>query len=761
MRRCNDTRKRGIARAPGLMLMLVGSLIAASSAGAQENNDMSAAPRPAAPRCEERRAGDSAAPSYDLYCVRLAAAPAYAGAAGIAELTHVATPFGVAVSRDGEHQYRFVLTLTGLPALDGLGPDASYVAWLTTPQLTPMIKLGAVRNGRTELRTGGFNKFIILVSAERRPTVIDREGRLVLRGMSASMRMLPDHLPMMLATAAEGAARKDSTSVGHDHAVAPAHDATHDAAVTPNPVIQWTHHPMHPAVNMLPGLMLSRPEVRPYLPSARNPAALPLARPRELMRLHDGDTLQLVAQMVRRIIKGRSYVMYGFNGQYPGPLLQVPEGANLVVNFRNAIDQPSAVHWHGVRLENRYDGVPGLTQSAVPPGGTFEYRVFFRDAGIYWYHPHVREDIQQDLGLFGNVRVRSADPAYHGPANREAVLMLDDITIGAEGLVPYGSESATHALMGRFGNVMLVNGEPQYRQSVGRGEVVRYYLTNVSNTRTWNLSFGTAKMKVLASDVSRFEREEWVESVVIAPAERYVVDVRFDTPGAVALENRVQGIDHLNGSFFPEITSLGTVHVATTAAVPDHRAAFATLRSHPAVQSDIARYRRHFDRPVDREIDLQLTMKKDLPFPLAQVMRLDSVFFNPVEWVGTMEEMNWVATGRHVGWVMRDRASGRTNGDIDLSFNQGDVVKLRLINRRESLHAMQHPIHFHGQRFLVVSRNGVPTTNHVWKDTILLPVGTTADILLDLSNPGDWMVHCHIAEHLEAGMMATLHVAPQ
>jgi suppressor of ftsI len=748
---------------------LVGSalatvLLAVATAHAQDVTDEGTSPRPV-PRCEDEGARDSARPSYDLYCVRLAAAPAYVGAAGIAELTHADTPFGVAVSRDGEHQYRFVLTLAGLPALEGLGPEASYVAWLTTPQLTPMINLGAVRNGRTALKVGGFDKFIILISAERGPNVREREGRLVLRGMSASMRMLPDHLPMMLATVAAGAAKNESSPAEHDHAGPAAHCAArgtaHGTAVTPNPAIAWTHHPMHPAVNMLPGLMLARPEVKPFLPSVADPARLPLARPRELMQLRDGDTLQLTAQMVRRTIKGRSYVMYGFNGQYPGPLLQVPEGATIVVNFRNAIDQPSAVHWHGVRLENRYDGVPGLTQAAVPPGGTFEYRVFFRDPGLYWYHPHVREDIQQDLGLFGNLLVRSPDPAYHGPANREAVLMLDDITIGADGLVPYGSESATHSLMGRFGNVMLVNGEPHYGVSVRRGEVVRFYLTNVSNTRTWNLSFGTARMKVLASDVSRFEREAWVESVVIAPAERYVVDVRFDTPGRVALENRVRGIDHLNGSFFPEITRLGTISVGTRRAAPDHRTAFGTLRPHAAVTADIDRFRSHFGRPVDREIELQLTMRKDLPFPLGQVMRLDSVFFNPVEWVGTMEEMNWVATGNHVEWGMRDRSTGRTNGDIDLSFRQGDVVKLRLINRRESLHAMQHPIHFHGQRFLVVSQNGVPTTNHVWKDTIMLPVGTTADVLLDLSNPGDWMVHCHISEHLEAGMMTTLHVAPR
>jgi suppressor of ftsI len=735
---------------PPLVLALAAALLSAAGAGAQ-----------ATPRCENGAETDTARPSYDLYCVRLTPTPAYAGAGGIAELAHLPTPFGVAVTRDGEHQYRFVLTLAGLPPLTGLGPEASYVAWLTTPQLTPMINLGAVRNGRTELESGGFNKFIVMVSAERSPKVTDREGRLVLRGMSASMRMLPDHLPVMLAMVAEGAAKRDMSPVAHDHSAMTAQGMAHGTALTADPALAWTHHPMHPAVNMPSGLMLSRPEVKPFLPSTVDMASLPLARPRELMTLRDGDTLRLTAGMVRRTLKGRSYVMYGFNGQYPGPLLQMPEGATIIVDFRNEIDQPSAVHWHGVRLENRFDGVPGLTQDAVPPGGSFEYRVHFRDPGIYWYHPHVREDVQQDLGLFGNLLVRSPDPAYHGPANREEALMLDDITIGDDGLVPYGSESATHALMGRFGNVMLVNGEPRYQLKVRRGEVVRFYLTNVSNTRTWNLSFGNAKMKVLASDVSRFEREEWVESVVIAPAERYVVDVRFDAPGSVALENRVEGIDHLNGTFFPEVTPLGTIEVGTRSAVPDHRAAFATLRTHDAVRADIDRYRRYFDRPVDREIELLLKMKKDLPFPLSQVMRLDSVFFNPVEWVGTMEEMNWVATGNHVEWVMRDRATGRTNADIDLSFRQGDVVKLRLINRRESFHAMQHPIHFHGQRFLVVSQNGVPTTNHVWKDTILLPVGATADILLDLSNPGSWMVHCHISEHLEAGMMTTLHVTPR
>ena len=124
--------------------------------------------------------------------------------------------------------------------------------------------------------------------------------------------------------------------------------------------------------------------------------------------------------------------------------------------------------------------------------------------------------------------------------------------------MPLGQESPTHALMGRFGNMFLVNGEPGYRLAVRRGEVVRFYLTNAANTRTFNLSFPGARMKVVASDVGSVAREEWVESVVLAPAERYVVHVRFDRAGTVALVNRVRGLDHLYGRFFAEVDTLGT-----------------------------------------------------------------------------------------------------------------------------------------------------------------------------------------------------------
>ena len=141
-----------------------------------------------------------------------------------------------------------------------------------------------------------------------------------------------------------------------------------------------------------------------------------------------------------------------------------------------------------------------------------------------------------------------------------------------------------------------------------------------------------------------------------------------------------------------------------------------------------------------------------LPYPLVQLLQRDTLFFNPVEWSGTMPMMDWLPTTDQVQWIVRDGASGMENENITWRFKVGDLVRIRLVNDRHALHAMAHPIHIHGQRFLVLSVNGRPTTNHVWKDTVLVPVGSVVELLLEVSNPGLWMLHCHIAEHLEAGM---------
>ena len=681
----------------------------------------------------------------DLYCIELLSAMSIDGVTGTARLLSPPSPFGVAVSPAGEHQYDIQFDVQGLPDPSTLGQYRTYIAWATTPQMHPVVKLGVLGNGRTTLGRIAFDRTLILISAEAAASVSERSGRLVLRGTSAAVRMQPHDLAFLLAGLID---RREAP------ADADAHAQHLTGAARPD---GWTPPPMHPQVTMPPALMTLRPDVAPY--ALAQDDAIPLARPRELLTLRDGASISLTAAPVRRVLFGRTVTMLGFNGQYPGPLIQVDEQSTIQVRFVNATDFPTAVHWHGVRLDNRFDGAPHVTQDPVPPGGTFDYTIRFPDAGIYWYHPHHREDVLQDLGLYGNLLVRSRDPGFFAPAHRDEILMLDDLLMGEAGPTEYGREAPTHALMGRFGNVLLVNGEPRWSSSARRGEVVRFYLTNVSSTRVFNLSWQGARprMKVVASDLGRYEQESWVDNVVIAPAERFVIDVRFNEPGEARLVNRVRAIDHIQARFFEDTQTLGAVRVAAAAATPDHGPTFNRLRRNAAVAAEIDRYRPQFNRPVDHELSITLEIG-NVPFPLKPLMNFESVYRHPVEWTGTMPEMDWVATGKAARWILREPATTRENMDIRWRFRVGDVVKVRLVNDRRALHAMQHPIHIHGQRFLVTAVNGVPNQHLVWKDTVLVPTGFTTDVLLELSNPGKWMLHCHVAEHIETGMRMVFEV---
>lgn len=515
----------------------------------------------------------------------------------------------------------------------------------------------------------------------------------------------------------------------------------------------WRMVPMDPNMPMLPGLENAVPIVGPFMPGmGMDPAMLPEARPSELVPMASGDTLDISVSMVRRTLNGHEMIMFGYNGQYPGPLIQAEKDATIIVRVTNEIEMPTTIHWHGIRIDNRFDGVPGVTQSAIERGESFTYEVHVPDAGMFWYHPHVREDVQQDLGLFGNLLVTSPDPDYYGPAHREEVFVLDDMLMDDQGAIPWGDSAPTHALMGRFGNVMMVNGETDYRLDAKKGEVVRFYLTNVANTRTFNVTFGGNPVKIVASDVGRYEREQWIPSVVIAPAERYVVDVRFDDPGEVAISNTIQAIDHFRGTFYPHVDTLSIVTVSDEAADPAISEAFEELREHDDVVADIDRFRQYFGRAPDHELETTVRIQ-DLPNSIVIQMESDTLFFPPIEWNDGMPMMNWLSTGEQVTWILKDRKTGAENGDIHWNFSVGDVVKIRVFNTPDSFHPMNHPIHIHGQRFLVLNKDGVESDNLVWKDTAIVPVGSTMDFLVEMSNPGEWMVHCHIAEHLHAGMM--------
>ena len=699
-------------------------------------------------------------PSPDLYCQDLLATGRAPEATGVVELAPAPSPFGVSVTRDGVHRYQFRARVQGLPDPAELGDYGAFMAWLVTPDLMTSIPLGEVEEGEAELETAALHSFLFLITAEEDGDVEERSGPTVLRGTSPSMVMRPhDELPILAQMAAGDPDTEDVPHAHHhdpDAAEPPPEEHPHaHEGPEPDGSVAWFPPPMHPRVEMPHEMMELRPRADPYLPSVEDEERVPRVRPTEAVHVADGDSIHLTAGPVRREIGDRSFVMYGFNEQVPGPLLMAEEDATVTIIVENRTAFPSAVHWHGIRLENRFDGVPGVTQEPIPPGETFRYEVDLPDAGTFWYHPHLREDVKQDLGLYGNLHVEARDPDHLPEVDREEFVVLDDLLVADQGLVPYGRETPIHALMGRFGNTLLVNGTPGYDLGVRPGEVVRFHLTNVAATRTFNVSLAgpsEAPAKVVASDVGRFEREESVENVVIAPAERYVVDVHFPEEGSWELENRVQAMDHIAAEFFPEVDTLGTVRAEGDPVDGGPGEGFHEVREFSEVTREMEAYREAMEGPVDYELVLTLELG-DLPFPLGPMINFESVYNHPVEWAGTMPDMDWLVTGDQVRWILRDPESGAENMDIDWRFQEGDVVKLRLTNDADSYHPMQHPIHIHGQRFLVLSRNGVPQENRAWKDTVLVPVGETVELLLELSNPGEWMVHCHISEHLENGMM--------
>jgi len=222
-----------------------------------------------------------------------------------------------------------------------------------------------------------------------------------------------------------------SMHAGHDMGAMGAGDST-----------VWRMVPMDPNMPMMPGMMDDLPSVGAWLAGeGMDPMMVPEGIPRRVVQMADGDTLHLDASLIRRTIGEKTFIMYGYNGQYPGPLIRADRGSKVIVHFTNNIELPTTVHWHGLRLDNRYDGIPGMTQIPVEVGDSFTYELIFPDTGVYWSHPHMREDIQQDLGLYGNMLVDPDVEGYYQPVNREEVIVLDDLLMDGAGLLPYGEES--------------------------------------------------------------------------------------------------------------------------------------------------------------------------------------------------------------------------------------------------------------------------------------------------------------------------------
>jgi len=594
-----------------------------------------------------------------------------------------------------------------------------------------------------------------------------------------------------------------------------------------------------------------------------------------VVRVENGETYKLRIFPVRNRIAGNSLRMLGYNGSIPGPTLHVDQGSEITVQVTNEGDVDATVHWHGLRLENKYDGVPHETQAPIPIGGTFTYKLQFPDAGLYWYHPHIREDFGLEMGLYGTIVVEPSDAGYWPPVDRFLTLTFDDLLVEDGRIAPFSRSGPTFTAMGRFGNVMLTNGQTEFAGQVALGEVVRLFVVNTANTRIFNLAVRGARMKLVGGDSGRYERESFVEEVLLAPSERAVVDVLFDTPGEVRLEHRTpdhvydlggfsysgaaagnastsfevlrtdleltgerQALDHdfhrppdkvvafvalmpllygdatVSTSSFacpmhPDVTATeqvkcpkcgmslvpvvgdaplpATPDSATTYACPMHAEVVgAESEKCPKcgmklvlVAGDVSSPASTYACPMHAEVvgagpencpkcGMKLVLVAgSAPSPAAPMLpgagehnEHSHETGDGLEWEDLMPEINRASNASNMIWQIIDRETGATNGAITWAFTVGDRVKIRLVNEMDSDHPMHHPFHVHGAgRFLVLSRDDVRESNLVWKDTVLVPAGQTVDILLDVSNPGLWMAHCHIAEHAQSGMMFSFNVA--
>lgn len=500
---------------------------------------------------------------------------------------------------------------------------------------------------------------------------------------------------------------------------------------------------------------------------------LPEAKAMPIVELKDGDHFTLTAQPVKQKIGDKWIRRLAYNGSVPGPVIKVKQGSKIRVTLKNDTDIPTTLHPHGLRLDYRYDGVVGIGQmQPVAPGQSYDYELTFPDAGMYWYHPHIREDYSQRLGMYGNFWVVPSDPDYYTPVHREVVMLLDDASVKSE--APFYRDRVTHTLMGRYGDLILINGSDDFSLTLAKGEVVRLFITNTANTRTIKFALPGAKMKLIGSDGGLYEKESWVNYVVIAPSERYIVDVRYDAPGAFDILNDIPG----------KAMKIGRVTADQNAprSIGDR---FTTLRSPPKKVSDLAKVKAKTGIKVTKQLNISLRLNQEsnqsgqhsghhggqhgghhgghqeshhgahghTTHATAKGKSPDHGADRGIEWTDEMAAMNQASDDRNLTWLLIDPQTKASNMDINWQFKRGDYVKIRLFNDPSSVHPMQHPIHFHGQRFVVAATNGQPNKNLVWKDSTLVRPGDRVDIVLEASNPGQWMAHCHISEHLHAGMM--------
>lgn len=411
--------------------------------------------------------------------------------------------------------------------------------------------------------------------------------------------------------------------------------------------------------------------------------------------------------------------IWSFDGTAPGSEIRVMQGGRLKRRLANTLPQATSVHWHGVRIDNAMDGVPGMTQDAVEPGAIFDYDFIAPDAGTFWYHSHNRSMEQVARGLYGPLIVEEATPPDF---DRDLVLMLDDWRLDpqtaaiAEDFA--GRHDPSHA--GRMGNLTTVNGVFDPKFEVGRNERLRLRVINAATDRVFDLGLTGLDGWVVALDgMPLAEPLKITGAFPLAPAQRadLCVDVTAEpgeTANLVSLER--DGGYGLAG--FTVAGRAGTARRGTPAPLP------------PNPLPDLS----------------------GLPDAPLHEMRLQG---GAMRWLESATLGNTRLSGRELAdlgkfWALNGRAD--RPDDPFLDAERGSLHRISFVNETAFAHAM----HLHGHHFRVITPEG---RLGPWRDTVLVDRGETRQVALVADNPGKWLLHCHMLSHSNAGMMSWFRVA--
>ncbi|WP_171239464.1 multicopper oxidase family protein [Ruegeria sp. HKCCA5491] len=408
--------------------------------------------------------------------------------------------------------------------------------------------------------------------------------------------------------------------------------------------------------------------------------------------------------------------VWTYGGRVPGSEIRVSQGARVQRRLSNTLPQPTTVHWHGIRIDNAMDGVPGLTQDVVQPGSSFDYDFKVPDAGTYWYHAHNRSMEQVARGLYGPLIV---EEAVAPDVDRDLTLMLDDWRLDPETaqiMDDFGNgHDLSHA--GRLGNLVSVNGRFDPAYSVDGGERLRLRLINASNARIFDLGLDGLTGWIVALDGMPLEGPlEVSDRFPLAPAQRVdlIVDVRAEPFGTANLVS------------FERDGSYGLVRFGVSGPSKPARAGITPLVPNQMPEVLVE------DTPLHR-MEMQ-----------GGAMRwLDTARIGETELSG--QEL--AQLGRF--WALNGNAERPAEPFLDVQ--KGTTHRIEFVNET----AFPHAMHLHGHHFRLILQDG---TLGPWRDTVLVERGQTRQIALVADNPGDWLLHCHMLGHAASGMMSWFRV---